>query len=191
MANFRIFNLKVVKALKSISISNLAPIVTKWEGGFVNDPTDRGGATNMGVTINTWKLVGYDKDGDGDIDTNDIKLLSVADFEMVLKKYWNKWRADEITNQSIANLLVDWYWTSGKWGIVIPQRILSVDPDGAVGSMTIDKLNELIKTQPHKLFNDIYEARLKFFNDIVKNNPSQRKYLKGWKNRLADFKFKL
>jgi hypothetical protein len=41
------------------------PKILKWEGGFVNDPADPGGATNMGVTISTWRQVGYDKTGDG------------------------------------------------------------------------------------------------------------------------------
>lgn len=49
-------------------VRKLAPFILKWEGGFVNDPDDLGGATNMGVTIGTWKSCGYDKDGDGDID---------------------------------------------------------------------------------------------------------------------------
>ena len=32
-------------------VNKLAPFILKWEGGFVNDPDDLGGATNMGVTI--------------------------------------------------------------------------------------------------------------------------------------------
>lgn len=35
-------------------VRKLAPFILKWEGGFVNDPDDLGGATNMGVTIGTW-----------------------------------------------------------------------------------------------------------------------------------------
>ena len=46
------------------NVNQLAPFILKWEGGFVNDPADLGGATNMGVTIGTWKSCGYDKDGD-------------------------------------------------------------------------------------------------------------------------------
>ena len=48
-------------------INVLAPFILSWEGGFGNHPADRGGATNKGVTIATWKAQGYDKDGDGDI----------------------------------------------------------------------------------------------------------------------------
>ena len=35
-------------------VRKLAPFILKWEGGFVNDPDDLGGATNMGVTIGTY-----------------------------------------------------------------------------------------------------------------------------------------
>ena len=45
-----------------VNVYKLAPWILKWEGGFVNDPADLGGATNMGVTIGTWKSCGYDKD---------------------------------------------------------------------------------------------------------------------------------
>ena len=86
-----------------------APKILAFEGGFVHDPTDRGGATNMGVTLSTWKQVGYDKDGDGDINADDIRQLSKQDAIAVLKlNYWNRWKANQITNQSMAEILVDW-----------------------------------------------------------------------------------
>ena len=50
----------------------LWPFVKSWEGGFADHPNDKGGPTNMGVTIGTWKSQGYDKDGDGDIDVDDL-----------------------------------------------------------------------------------------------------------------------
>jgi len=167
-------------------INKLSPFVAKWEAGFVNDPTDKGGATNMGITIGTWRQIGYDKDGDGDIDVTDIRLLDEQDFSAVLKVYWNKWQANRLLNQSVANLLVDWVFTSGKWGIVIPQRILGLKEDGIVGNQTIMAVNF---ADQKKLFTSIFEARKKFFEDIVKNNPSQKRFLKGWLNRLNDFKY--
>lgn len=170
-------------------IEKLAPIVAKWEGGYVNDPVDKGGATNMGVTVGAWKLLGYDKNGDGVINNADMKLLSKDDFKFVLRKYWDKWQADNIKNQSIANILVDWYWGSGKWGIIIPQRILGLTQDGVVGPKTIAKINEEIEKDAEALFDKIFAARVKFLDDIVKNNSSQKRFIKGWKNRLSDFKF--
>lgn len=37
-------------------VKKLAPFIQRWEGGFVDDPDDLGGATNMGVTIATYKV---------------------------------------------------------------------------------------------------------------------------------------
>ena len=169
-------------------VNKLAPYILKWEGGFVDHKADKGGATNMGVTIGTWRQNGYDKDGDGDIDVADLKLLTKQDvINRILKPhYWDRWKADQIISQPIANILVDWVWGSGKWGIIIPQRLLGVESDGVVGQQTITAVN---KQKPADLFARIKTARLTFLNDIVKNNPSQRVFLKGWINRLNDLKF--
>lgn len=167
-------------------IDFLAPKIARWEGGFVNDKVDKGGATNMGITLGSWKQVGYDKDGDGDIDEQDIKLLTSTDFKAVLKKYWDRWQADKINNQSVAEILVDWVWGSGKWGIIIPQRLLGVNDDGIVGNGTLTQLNNMNQKELHQI---IFNARMNFLDNIVKNNASQEKFIKGWKNRLNDFKF--
>jgi lysozyme family protein len=102
----------------------------------------------------------------------------------VLRLYWDRWRADEIKDQKIANILVDWVWGSGKWGVVIPQRLLGITADGKVGSITLTALNNQDPIEFHK---KIYARRIQFLDDIVKNNPSQKRFIKGWKNRLKDF----
>lgn len=166
----------------------LAPFILRWEGGFVNDPVDRGGATNKGVTIATWKQVGYDKDGDGDIDVADLRLITVPDVtDRVLKPhYWDRWKADHIRSQSVADILVDWVWCSGKHGIVIPQRVLGVKQDGIVGPETLKAVNDA----PAKwLFENVKIARRSFLHDIVKRDPRQKRFLNGWLNRLNALKY--
>jgi len=171
-------------------MANIQPLINKilkWEGGFSNHPDDRGGPTNKGITLATWQEVGYDKDGDGDIDRNDLTLLSRQDVIAILRQYyWNRWRADEIHSQAVAEILVDWVWCSGKWGIVIPQRILDVYADGVVGNITISAVNH---ATPYDLHLQLFESRIHFIQRIIQHDPTQKCFEKGWLNRLNDFTY--
>lgn len=169
-------------------IEILAPFILSWEGGYVNHPKDPGGATNKGVTIGTWRQVGYDKDGDGDIDVDDLKLISEADaINRVMKPhYWDKWQADRIKSQSVANICVDWVWASGKNGITGVQKILGVKVDGVVGEKTLAALNA---QDPRALFDQIHRARAKFIEDIIKRRPASAVFRTGWLRRLDYIRF--
>ena len=171
-----------------VNVYKLAPWILKWEGGFVNDPADLGGATNMGVTIGAWKSCGYDKDGDGDIDVDDLHLLTREDVvNRVLKPhYWDRWKADEIKSQSVANILVDWVWASGAHGIKIPQRLLGVTVDGIVGPKTLAAVNA---RNPRELFDMIKIARFDFIEDICRKRPANNKFKRGWMNRINDIAY--
>lgn len=169
-------------------IDILAPFILSFEGGYVNDPHDPGGATNRGVTIATWRQVGYDKDGDGDIDVADLKLITPADaVNRVMKPhYWDRWQADRIKSQSVANLVVDWVWASGKYGITGVQKLLGVKEDGIVGEKALAALNA---QDPRALFDHIHRARARFIEDVIARRPTSAKYRAGWLRRLDYIRF--
>lgn len=168
-------------------ISKFIPTLIKHEGGYVNDPADPGGATKWGVTINTWRKLGYDKDGDGDIDENDIKLLEVKDVIPIIKiSYWDKLRADEIKNQSIAEICVDWIYNSGTGVIKNIQKLLGLEPDGIVGKQTLEFINSHDQKELHER---ILIARHNYYQTIIAKNPKLKKFEKGWLKRLYSYKF--
>lgn len=154
--------------------------------GFGNDPDDSGGATMCGITIATYKAYCRRK---GYPVPTELRLRSIS-YETwldVLKTFfWDKWQADKINNQALANILVDWVWGSGTYGIKNPQKILRVKQDGIVGAKTLAALNA---ADPATLFKQIHDARIAFVDGIVKRKPSQKKFIKGWKRRINAITF--
>ena len=87
-------------------VNKLVPHIIKFEGGFVNDPDDLGGATNRGVCYRTYKL--YCSRKKRPVPTiEDLKNISDEEFSDILKSmYWDACRADKIESQSVANAIV-------------------------------------------------------------------------------------
>lgn len=89
--------------------------------GIVNVPDDSGGATMVGITIATYRDYCRRK-GKRKPTVSDLSYLGYAEWLDILKTmFWDRWQADLIDNQSVAEMLVDWVWTSGSYGITIPR----------------------------------------------------------------------
>ena len=181
------------------TIDKFIPILFRWEAGVImksgesleqaferakktgwsNDPSDNGGATMVGVTIGTYRSYcryrGWKTPSKQDLKNISYKVWR----DIVYTMFWNKWKADTIEDQTIANMAVDWVWHSGASTIKKIQALLGVTADGIVGPKTISALNN-----DDNIKNKIYQSRKSFFEGIVNRNPSQKKWLKGWMNRL-------
>lgn len=131
--------------------------VLPHEGGFANVKNDLGGATNHGITKST--LEGY---LGKKVSADDVKNLSPELAKTIYHDvFWKGIGADKMDPKS-AIVAFD---TAVNHGIGYAKNLIN-----NAGADT-DKM---------------LQTRLQRYNDIVKNNPSQAKFLKGWTNRVND-----
>ena len=159
-----------------------APKLLQLEGGYTNHPDDQGGPTNLGVSYNVYKAYcGQEKT------IKDLQNMSYGTWEKIMKDlYWDKCLADEIDNQSVAEIVVDWCVNSGLVGLRKVQELVGTKPDGIAGPKTLKAINE---AEQSELFERVMNARKQFYVNIVKRNPRQKVFMNGWMNRLLMFKF--
>lgn len=161
------------------------------EGGFVNDPDDRGAATNRGISLNFLRsLPDHDGDGfldgdvdrDGDVDVDDIRKLS-AEFagDLYYQHFWQPDRCDDLP-PAIALCLFDGLVNHRpKTARMLVQRALGIPADGVIGEQTratAAKVNQRV------FLVEYLSYRAKLYMDIVLANPGQGKFLRGWFVRL-------
>lgn len=156
--------------------------IKSWEGGYVNKANDKGGPTNKGVTLATFRSVyGANKTID------DLKKLTDQQWEHIFRtKFWDRWKADQIKDINVAFFLVQWVWGSGVWGIKNPQKVLGVKVDGVVGPETIAAVNA---RDGRDLFEALKKEKRAYLNRICVSTPSNRDFLKGWLKRLDTMQY--
>jgi lysozyme family protein len=155
-------------------------LILKHEGGYVDHPRDPGGATNRGVTIGTLKRLGIDKDGDGDSDVVDLKLLTEAEAVRVFKAfYWDAVQADLLPS-GLDYAVADFAVNSGPVRAAqYLQRILGVEDDGHIGPKT---LAAVAKANPAAVITALTERRLTFLRGLSTWNT----FKGGWQRRVGE-----
>jgi lysozyme family protein len=119
-----------------MAVGNFDPslkFTLKFEGGFVNNPNDPGGATNLGVTIGTLSTVlGHQAT------IAEVKALTPETVGPIYRlRYWNVVKADNLPI-GVDLAVFDFGVHSGPRNAVKHlQRVLGLSDDGDVGDMTI------------------------------------------------------
>lgn len=161
------------------------------EKGVIIDAYDSGGATMCGITLNAYK--DYCRRKGYPVPTVErLANIKFTEWSNVLKQmFWDKWKADGIISQSVAEVLVDWTWCSGSYGIKIPQSKLGVSIDSIVGEKTLLALNALCNKDGAKnVFDMLVRERKEYIERICKSKPENKRFKDGWLNRVSDMKFK-
>ncbi|WP_198468939.1 glycoside hydrolase family 108 protein [Acetomicrobium sp. S15 = DSM 107314] len=175
-------------------------IVLNVEGGYSNNPDDRGGETNLGVTEGTLRSAQAKGWVSKDIT---IKTLKTEHARIIYKKgYWDPIRGD-LLPEPLDLILFDCAINHGPGGAVkllqeALNSILVGTPlvvDGALGPKTFAALVELLEidkrltdenpnVEPHFLLRylcvDVLMNRTELFDWLVDRNESQQKFLRGW-----------
>lgn len=150
-------------------------LVLKNEGGFVNNPKDPGGMTNLGVTKKTWEdWVGHP------VDESVMRALGPADVAPLYKKnYWDKTRCDDLP-AGVDYAIFDFAVNSGpSRAAKILQGCCGVAQDGSIGPAT---LNAVATRSPRDLATEICEERLKYLQSL----PTYDTFGKGWTRRVNE-----
>lgn len=151
--------------------------VIKSEGGYVNDPHDAGGETNLGVTKAAW--AGY---LGRPIADGEMKALTVDVVKPFYKKmYWDKLHGDELPG-GLDYAAFDFGVNAGTGQAAkFIQRAVGVTADGAIGPGT---MGAVAKANPAQLLASFTQQKKDFYNGIVERKPDQAKFLKGWMARV-------
>lgn len=158
------------------------------EGGFVNDPADHGGATNMGVTQATLS------DWLGRPATIDEVKAMTADTAKAIyaSNYFIKPKIDQLP-KAIQPVMLDAAVNSGPGqSIRFLQQVLNdagygpLTEDGGVGPMTVAAAGKADAAMGAELVRALVERRRGFLLRLAENNPSQQRFQAGWMARCDE-----
>lgn len=160
------------------------------EGGFVDDPTDRGGATRYGVTEKVARQNGY---------TGDMCVFPLSLAKSIYHiNYWKIQGLDFVSkiDSRIAKEMFDTGVNMGvRTSVIFLQRainsmrleVFEITEDGLFGDKTLVALNDVCHDQLGK------DTVLKLLNiqqgkrylEIVRKIPEQRRFIRGWIKRVS------
>ncbi len=168
------------------SNSNILSVALKftllWEGGFVNNPIDPGGATNKGITQFTYDTYRVNKRLPAR-DVVDITEEEVND--IYYSMYWKPSQA-ELAVDPLAIVLFDTAVNFGVGGAIeFLQEALGVGADGIFGPTT---RNTFLANNNRTTAEKMIAGRIAYRYQRVNANPSQDAFLEGWLNRDNNLK---
>ncbi|EMX0849569.1 peptidoglycan-binding protein [Pluralibacter gergoviae] len=171
--------------LLSPAFQHALDFVLSKEGGYVNDPTDKGGETKYGISDKRDGLADgrTDVDGDGKPDTRIKDLTEEQAGQIYYRDYWYPSYCPQWPD-GISLFVFDSAVQHGvKKAIQLLQDAVSVTSDGIVGPKTITAVTS---ADPEWLLTRCFLRRSRYYANIIKANPAQGKYLNGWHNRLDE-----
>jgi lysozyme family protein len=160
--------------------------VLEVEGGYTNDPVVRGGATNKGILQRVYDI--YRK-AEGLRPADVRHILNIEVEEIYRDAYWLEgdcdrlpWPASLVHFDACVN-------TGVTQAARFLQRSVGADPDGRIGPKTLEALRSLLTREtPLAVAERLLLRREPFYRRLVQVDPSQKRFLQGWLNRVEKLK---
>jgi lysozyme family protein len=177
-----------MQAPSSISprLQQLIDALVQREGGYVNDPDDRGGPTKYGITLATlhdWRQA--------PVSAADVEALDRGEAARIYAdRYFLKPGFDAVRDPLLQEFLFDFAVNSGPGASVAAlQSAIGVEPDGVFGPKSRAALDKV--TNLPALFFAVKCERYELLLRDVGRWPADAKFAEGWSNRLDQFSEKL
>jgi len=146
------------------------------EGHISHHVNDKGGLTNFGITQET-----YNNFTKSNKSVRNITMKEVED--IYYSMYWLPGRCDRMS-KDLAIIHFDSCVNHGiNRAAQLLQDIANVKIDGIIGPKTLEAISNIVN------INTLYiNRRNTLYDNIVKSNPSQSVFLRGWKRRIEYLK---
>lgn len=139
--------------------------------GYVNIPADRGGETKYGVA----------QKANPDVDVRNLDLAGAM--EVYFRRYWYVGKCF-LLPYPVSLIHFDGCVNHGpRRAAMFLQQAVGVVPDSEIGNQTIEALDSMSYADAIKSISD---QRVDFYNAIVRKDPSQKVFLKGWMRRITE-----
>ena len=165
--------------MPSAAFVSALPFILRWEGGYVNNPNDRGGATNKGVTqrvYDDWRR----KQG---LAAADVRSLTDSETQLIYESgYWLPPKCDTLPSP-LDQVQFDTAVNMGPGRAVkfLQQAVGAMPVDGRYGPGTQSCVAGCDTGEALIAYCNAREA---FYRDLTVRDPKQGVFLKGWMNRL-------
>lgn len=164
-----------------MTFDDVISILLKREGGYVNNPADRGGPTNFGITQSTLNEYG-NRHGWG---YRDVRAINQQDAAAIYReKYWTPAKCDLLPD-AVRDIHFDSAVNHGvQRAAYLLQESVGVTEDGSIGPATL----AAVASMSADLLRARYRAaRYRFYGRIIYRDRSQLQFIAGWLHRMEDF----
>lgn len=161
-----------------MTFASSLPIILRHEGGYVNDPDDRGGATNKGITQSVYDSYRVSKS----LEPRPVRDISDGEVEDIYhRNYWLDGLCDRLP-APLALVHFDFAVNAGiTQAFRTLQRVLGVEADGKFGPKSFEALGNAIRDRGVTALVDAYsDERVAFYISITERRPTNLKFLRGW-----------